>query len=111
MDSLFSNNNYFSVLIFELIILFIGQIYYSICKKSTFGSSICKILLMMSQFVIVFLLIQSLRYTNKDRNNLTENEKLTRNVVDISLLSIVSIIILWNMGVFFRNRSCNRYYR
>jgi len=107
---LFSNNNYFLYIIAIICILFVSQTYYNNCKKNIFSRLIsfsCILLFILSLLVIIYMILQSIKYTNDENNKLTYNEYMTRNIIDYSMLIIISFILLFTLYMTNNKKTYN----
>ena len=101
---LFSNNNYFQYIIAIICILFVSQSYYNNCKKnisSKYIKKLCSILFFLSLLIIFFIIVQSIKYTNKKTNIINRDDNITRNTIDFTLLFIISCITIITLYILF----------
>ena len=90
---LFSNENYFIYLILILLISFIGTRYYNISPKDTTITT----LYIFSHIAIIYMIIQSIRFTKEMEQEklISENDIRTRYIIDGLMLAINVFILLY----------------
>jgi uncharacterized membrane protein YdjX (TVP38/TMEM64 family) len=95
-DSLFTNNNYFQY-VFLVMFSFVLSVflYQQCCSNSNIGY--CSFILFISQGIVIYLVISSILYT-KNHNNISNNDKTIRYIIDhlLLLIAVLNVIITFS---------------
>lgn len=95
--SLFSNRYYYQYLSFIVISIGFGFILFSQCNRLNAPVTFCKMLLFIAQLAILYIIVQSIKFTKDNEKKLSNNDKVTRYILDSTLFIITCVLLFVNI--------------